>query len=103
MFSMIDRSAMDVLCFALNPEDSGAGWERSGWGEDGGEGPHRRWRARAGRHCDLVDVSAAGHAEAALEINARRVHVLLNIMGYTQVNAPPPFVLSGHAASLTPY
>jgi predicted O-linked N-acetylglucosamine transferase (SPINDLY family) len=50
----------------------------------GGAGPHRMWRDRAARHCNLVDVSGDRDLEAAAVVNDRRMHILFNIMGYTQ-------------------
>jgi len=84
MFSSFDRSKFDIFCFALNPAGPGVGWEESGWHEDGGPGPHRLWRNRAAAHCNLVDVSGDRDADAAALVNDRRMHILFNIMGYTQ-------------------
>ena len=84
MFSSFDRSNFDIFCFALNPAAGPVGWEVQGWHEDGGPGPHRLWRDRAAKHCNLVDVSGDRDPEAASVINDKRMHVLFNIMGYTQ-------------------
>jgi protein O-GlcNAc transferase len=84
MFSSFDRRQFDIFCFALNPAGPGVGWEASGWHEGGGPGPHRMWRDRAARHCNLVDVSGERDPEAAAIVNDRRMHILFNIMGYTQ-------------------
>mmetsp|Transcript_21307 Transcript_21307/g.70625 ORF Transcript_21307/g.70625 Transcript_21307/m.70625 type:complete len:924 (-) Transcript_21307:72-2843(-) len=84
MFSMFDRSSVDIFCFALNPAAGPVGWEEKGWHEDGGPGPHRMWRNRVAKHCTLIDVSSMNDPQAATSINEQRMHILFNIMGYTQ-------------------
>jgi predicted O-linked N-acetylglucosamine transferase (SPINDLY family) len=104
VFELHDTARVRVLLFAVKPDQVIAATLDS----------HKAGLGRA----TLVDASQMEQSDLAAEVNARGAHVLIDCNGQTgreslpayamrpaavQVSPPPPLVLSGHAASLTPY
>lgn len=67
VFTLHDRSRVEVFCYALSPSDGS------------------EWRQRIERDAEhFVDVSAWGVAEIATRIAADGIQVAINLNGYTK-------------------
>lgn len=67
VFGMHDRSRFEVFCFAVTPDDGSI------------------WRRKIQSEVEhFTDISALPHGDAARLISSHRIHVLINLNGYTK-------------------
>jgi len=67
VFSMLDRTAIEVYCYALSADDGSV------------------WRRHVQQHADLLmEVHTMQSADVAMTIAKHGIHVLINLNGYTK-------------------